>query len=1136
MKRHLSVLVCLVLALTMMFTLASCKDETHEHTYSDAWSYDATNHWHAASCTDTDECKSATSDLAAHNFGDGDTCTVCSYKKTEDGPVNEAPTLGGGTTTVTATTEGALYTYIAKLPGTYTIGWTAEDAVVSVKNEDGTIEAITAGYEFALESGEAITFVMATTGDVNYDVTVAVVEDPANALVVGANTVNTAGVVADYVFASKAEGTYTITWTDENAVVVVATAEGSEPITSGYEFTLGEREEIAFGIGTANFEEASFEVTIAPVEEQGDTNELEIGENEVNAGTDADAYTFYAKAEATYTITWTDENAEIVLITADGSQTITSGFEFTLGVKDSATFIMYTVDYAADTYNVTIAVAEEQGEDPYTLVVGDNTVNATYAGTKYTFTAKVAGTYVITFPTTGAYVGFEGEYGFEAYENGYEFTLAERESIEFLMAADEACTYVVTIAAKEEDPNSLIIGDNTVNATYAGVKYTFTAKAAGTYVITFPATGAYVGFEGQYGFEEYKNGYEFTLAERESIEFLMAADAACTYVVTITGKEPTVESNTLVVGDNTVNATYAGTKYTFTATEAGKFTITFPTTGAYVGFEGQYGFEEYKNGYEFTLAANESIEFLMAADAACTYVVTIAAAPSYVFGQGVHYNTPGDYVGSKNDWATLTSDDYSKSSGNAAPVVDKNILSFTTSKWGHAIFKNDNAVEGDNHVFETDLMFSNITKEWAGTVAYARFGAITLTAAADGAMTRASVIIYVNAVKGDDGITRIVLASCDYYADMSQDKIIATLEEGQWINLCVEYTDAKELKANPTATFSVDGKVVIENSTDFGGGSGKAAMGKLTGFGIECRDASATGYAGATFNFASTFMGSYKTPVVEVTPEFKGTHTGGAVYNSETTGARWDFDAADATAPVFAEAANITVSLADEKYVRAEQIAKAGSSITYYAPTITDEQRATKAYTVFETDIAINVDKVEKSCLVARFILDDATAYDTIVYIYYDIDKNVLTLPKWGKVYDGAEITLNPGEWFNIRFEYAVNLEGFVEAKVYINGEYKASVKGADDNRNKSTADRVKIATHNATSGVVIAYDNVYTGYIFKDASAPETPVTSTVETFDAAFKDTAKENVRLTDYTRFTTATEFMQSVLAATHLQLPT
>ena len=62
-------------------------NEAHIHTYSEEWSSDETNHWHAATCEHTTEVK----DKATHSFGEyvsnnngtkTRTCTVCGYKET----------------------------------------------------------------------------------------------------------------------------------------------------------------------------------------------------------------------------------------------------------------------------------------------------------------------------------------------------------------------------------------------------------------------------------------------------------------------------------------------------------------------------------------------------------------------------------------------------------------------------------------------------------------------------------------------------------------------------------------------------------------------------------------------------------------------------------------------------------------------------------------------------------------------------------------------------------------------------------------------------------------------------------------------------------------------------------------------
>ena len=65
----------------------------HEHTFSDRWTYDENNHWHAATCDDTTEKK----DTAAHTFGEDGKCTVCGYERGTTPPPTEEPSKGCGT-------------------------------------------------------------------------------------------------------------------------------------------------------------------------------------------------------------------------------------------------------------------------------------------------------------------------------------------------------------------------------------------------------------------------------------------------------------------------------------------------------------------------------------------------------------------------------------------------------------------------------------------------------------------------------------------------------------------------------------------------------------------------------------------------------------------------------------------------------------------------------------------------------------------------------------------------------------------------------------------------------------------------------------------------------------------------------
>ena len=93
-KLNLSLLILLLSISMIGFT--GCKDPepAHEHTFSDAWSKDATYHWHAATCEHTTEV----SGKAKHTFSEWQvtkeateeeegnkerSCTVCGYTVTE---------------------------------------------------------------------------------------------------------------------------------------------------------------------------------------------------------------------------------------------------------------------------------------------------------------------------------------------------------------------------------------------------------------------------------------------------------------------------------------------------------------------------------------------------------------------------------------------------------------------------------------------------------------------------------------------------------------------------------------------------------------------------------------------------------------------------------------------------------------------------------------------------------------------------------------------------------------------------------------------------------------------------------------------------------------------------------------------
>lgn len=81
MKKSIS--LTLAMLMTMSF-FVGCEEEAapeaHKHAFATEWSSDATKHWHAATCDDEDDCKTAMKDVDGHVDANKDgACDVCAY-------------------------------------------------------------------------------------------------------------------------------------------------------------------------------------------------------------------------------------------------------------------------------------------------------------------------------------------------------------------------------------------------------------------------------------------------------------------------------------------------------------------------------------------------------------------------------------------------------------------------------------------------------------------------------------------------------------------------------------------------------------------------------------------------------------------------------------------------------------------------------------------------------------------------------------------------------------------------------------------------------------------------------------------------------------------------------------------------
>ena len=92
MKKQIGLFTAILFAVSTL--MVSCSSEVHEHTFAEEWTYDETNHWHAATCG----CSDVELKKTEHTFGDWTitkepteeaegsqekSCSVCEHKVTE---------------------------------------------------------------------------------------------------------------------------------------------------------------------------------------------------------------------------------------------------------------------------------------------------------------------------------------------------------------------------------------------------------------------------------------------------------------------------------------------------------------------------------------------------------------------------------------------------------------------------------------------------------------------------------------------------------------------------------------------------------------------------------------------------------------------------------------------------------------------------------------------------------------------------------------------------------------------------------------------------------------------------------------------------------------------------------------------
>lgn len=171
MKKRIFAVCLFCLLLVSAVLLVSCKEQTgtdpgnsggnpdqtgeHTHTFADTWSYDATYHWHAATCGHSD----AVSGKAAHVFDADFVCGTCSFHGGElSGTKILAPgfTAEGTSYSLTVPNATEIYTFLDAI-------YTAEGADFAVyKDLECSVPILSK--RTTLAPGDNVFYVLVTNG------------------------------------------------------------------------------------------------------------------------------------------------------------------------------------------------------------------------------------------------------------------------------------------------------------------------------------------------------------------------------------------------------------------------------------------------------------------------------------------------------------------------------------------------------------------------------------------------------------------------------------------------------------------------------------------------------------------------------------------------------------------------------------------------------------------------------------------------------------------------------------------------------------------------------------------------------------------------------------------------------------
>lgn len=580
MKRQLSLVVSLLVLAVMVFSLAACNTEKkHEHTFGDTWSSDATSHWKNATCSDNDECKSATAEFAAHNFN-GDSCSVCGYTKTVK-PVEH------------------IHSYSSSWSSDETHHWHA--AYCTGTDECATVKKDEAAHDFT--NGKCV------CGKEAPDATDGSAEHPFSITVPGSAEIAYAGGedLVWYTFTATETKNLKITLSSANANMAYGAS-----ATEGLTYTKGATEikigieanaTYFFGFCTMNEEAETFTVTTEYVVSAYDAV-IGVGENNIYLSPEDIA---------------ADEATKKLVITEAGEYSIACGSVFMDKVLDADGNVMtkgtengsmyyaleageYTLHFSMLTmFSVEADVAYKLNVEKYVAPEGYIVLGKIDgANAEFTYTADANGIIYITVenPVGGAVeiatykvndgTTFNGG-------NGIYVKLNEGDVVTVSVSVDEGATAKVVGQWTDAD----LVPENATTLDGAGSSVEpLVVTTVGTYFI--PGVNSYPGKYIKYTATEnvtvtftvdvpclWGNGYAGNAAQTvkkasllagESIVYIACMDyGTCDIVLTVATEEYVPESDDELEVGETANVfvdTESQTDVTFTVTESGTYIIT----------------------------------------------------------------------------------------------------------------------------------------------------------------------------------------------------------------------------------------------------------------------------------------------------------------------------------------------------------------------------------------------------------------------------------------------------------------------------------------------------------------------------------------------------------------------------------